>query len=93
MEIQNTETSDLLNTAVLIWTLPHLPCDLSLKRVSYSPLADFFGCYILHLEIVTYYSKMTFCQKKIQRKINYKLTVPLFFDIKLYEDIDVRKCV
>lgn len=93
MEIQNTETSDLLNTAVLIWTLPHLPCDLALKRVSYSPLADFFGSYILHLEIATCYSKMTFCQKKIQRKINYKLTVPLFFDIKLYEDIDVRKCV
>lgn len=67
MEIQNMETSDLLNTAVLIWPLLHLPCDLSLKRVSYSPLADFFGCYILHLEIATYYSKMTFCQKKIQR--------------------------
>lgn len=75
---------------------PHLDpasSPMSLKRVSYSPLADFFGCYILHLEIATYYSKTTFCQKKIQRKINYNLTVPLFFDIKLYGDIDVRKCV
>lgn len=49
--------------------------------------------YILHLEIATYHSKMAFCQEKTQRKISYKLTVPLFFDIKLYEDIDVKMCI
>lgn len=102
MEMQNTETSDLLKTAVLIWTLPHLPCDLSLKTVSYLPLADFFmQCFFggvvclffciwrfLHTTV-----RWHFVRKKIKRKISYKLTVPLFFDIKLYEDIGVRKCV